>query len=134
MKEILRLSHIKTSDSEIIDFNMSINKGEIMALLGDFYSGKEIIKEIIRGKQEFCYGSIFIEEEKVHKYDRKKAEERVFYIDVEADLVESMSISENISILTNKTYFKVLSNVNIENHTKEILNYIGINSSIKEKI
>ena len=68
MKEIVNLSNIYKSFGAVqalIDFNVSINEGEIVGLMGDNGAGKSTILKAILGTLDIKSGEIFLLEKKI---------------------------------------------------------------------
>lgn len=126
MKELLRMSHI-SNKKDIIDFNICIKYGEVMALLGDNKSGKDTIKDILIGKDSIYSGSIYIDEDPVaignEETSRRKG---ICYINTENFLVKTLTIYENIFIIRKKRHSYLLPKRLIVEQTSKLLDYVGL--------
>lgn len=122
MKEIIRLQNVTASHPQygyISKYNLSINKGELIYLLGLHGSGKRALKELIAARIPLENGSIYINEKLVHGYDQQQATGHgITIIDSERGLFDSLSISENI-VLAMSSDINLLSYYNKERLKRE---------------
>lgn len=126
MKELLRMSYI-SNKKDIIDFNICINYGEAMAILGDNNSGKDSIRDILIGKNNNYSGSIYIDESPVTIGNEEASRrEGICYISIENFLVNTLPIYENIYILRKKRHPFVLPKKLIIEQTSRLLDYVGL--------
>lgn len=110
---MLKLEHINktfnqgTIDEKILfsDFNLSIEKGEFVAVVGSNGSGKTTMLNIVSGDVMPDSGSVLLDGEDISKqknFKRAKKIARVFQ-NPSVGTCPSMTIFENMSIADNKT-------------------------------
>lgn len=109
---MLKLEHISkvfnegTIDEKVLfsDFNLSIKKGEFVAVVGSNGSGKTTVLNIISGDITPDSGTVLLSGEDISKqknYKRAKKIARVFQ-DPSVGTCPSMTIFENMSVADNK--------------------------------
>ena len=106
LKNIEKIYNRGTVNEQCIfkDFNLAINSGDFVSVIGSNGSGKTTLLNIICGSIDIDSGSVMINEEDItHKpeYLRHRSIGRV-YQDPSKGTCPSMNIIENMSIADNK--------------------------------
>lgn len=132
--EILRMENIKKSRSgiKVLDyFSMNVYKGEVLGVLGLSGTGKTAISNILAGFENIEDGKIYFKEELVSHLNRNISNNiKIFTIHHTVRLVPQLSIAENIYVIKNNSYKKILVNQRAINHqTRLLLKEIGLDIS-----
>lgn len=102
MGEILRLTNICKSFSGVkalTDVNLTINTGEIHALVGENGAGKSTLMKIISGAYSKDSGSVWFDGREVEVTNPKQSEKMgISIIYQELNLIERISVAENVFI------------------------------------
>lgn len=106
-KEILRLEHIAKSFSTnqvLKDINLSLNQGEVRALVGENGAGKSTLIKIIAGALEQDSGEIYINGELARFTSPKDGiDAGISVIYQELDLLPDLTVVENLFLGIEKT-------------------------------
>lgn len=100
-EEILNISNlIKNFDNKVAleNINLTINKGERVALIGSSGSGKSTLMNLITRTVKEDSGEIKIEGENISKIDNKKFAKKVGMLRQQFDLVENLTVLNNVLI------------------------------------
>ena len=133
----VRFEHItKAFGSKVVankDVTMDIEKGEIMALLGENGSGKTTLMNMLSGIYRQDEGQIYINGEEVHINSPKDAYDLgVGMIHQHFKLVDLFNAAENIALGMDK---KVTGNAKkIEKDVREICDRYGFELDLKKKV
>lgn len=113
MSEVLRVEHIMKRFPGVLavnDVSFSLDKGEVLALLGENGAGKSTITKIICGAQKPDSGALYIEGENVQFESAREAMNKgVGMVYQELSMVGNMSVAENIFM--NRQPVNALGNV-----------------------
>lgn len=97
-KEVLRISHMFHPQGEeggLDDFSMNLYEGEVLGLMGYRNSGKSVLFDILAGKEGFCEGTLFLNEEVV-SVQKMPAMKSIVQITGRPALLDNMSVADNI--------------------------------------
>lgn len=112
------------------NINLSVNRGEVLALMGENGAGKSTLMKILSGVYIKDEGSILIEGSEVEIKDVKTAEKLgVAIIHQELSVLPNLTVAENL-FLANELTDKVAGKLNkkeMNEKCKEYLNQIGCN-------
>ena len=144
MEEVLRVENIVKAFPGVLAVNnvsFSLDKGEVVALLGENGAGKSTITKIICGAQKPDSGEIYISGENVHFESANDAMKKgIGMVYQELSMVGNMSVAENIfmnrqpvdalgNIRWNKLYRDtsiLLSKFNIDINPKMLLKNLSV--------
>lgn len=139
MKSLLSMKNIVKSFSGITvlkGINLSVNRGEIVALLGENGAGKSTLMKIIAGVHSPTSGDIYLNGQKVNIINPKHSQElKISIIHQEFNLITDMTIAENIFLGQEKRKFSsVIDWKAMHRETKEVLKKVGIDHLPAEKL
>lgn len=137
MSELLRTFHIKTLDcTKLRDCSIDISEGEAVLLFGNYGSGKEQIRDIIIGRLSEYEGVIFWDEKLCAPYNEIEArrEYGIYYLNVEENLIDSLSVADNLFFVRDKKYGRIPPKKAINQECKDLLGELGLNISPWEKV
>lgn len=133
MKKLIEYKNIyKSYDSEevINDFNLSINEGEFLCIVGSSGSGKTTLLKMINGLIKPNKGSILINNKNIDKENIINLRKKVGYAIQGNCLFPHMTVFENISyVLKLEKYSKQ----DIEKRVKEVMELVSLDYNIKDK-
>ena len=87
--------HISQGQFEIKDYNLHLQKGEYVVLMGKTGCGKTTILEAVCGLRKITAGTIILAGEEITHL--KPADRNIGYVPQEGVLFETMSVEENIN-------------------------------------
>lgn len=135
--EFLRLSHIETEE-RLKDLNLTVFEGEILFLMSNHRGELEEIWQIIAGYKKIRRGALFLEEQPVKSYGEEiAAGYGIFHIDAGAQLVETLSIAENLYAIRSRKKlksFEAFHRKSMEIITGEVLEEVGLSCEPETKI
>ncbi|MGM8211291.1 sugar ABC transporter ATP-binding protein [Virgibacillus sp. W0430] len=131
MTSLLALNNIQKSFSGIKvlkGINLSVDKGEIVALLGENGAGKSTLMKIIAGVYSPTAGDIYLNGNKVTILNPKHSQElKISIIHQEFNLITDLSIAENIFLGREKMKMNGIINwKQMREETKKVLSKVGI--------
>ncbi|WP_288221516.1 ABC transporter ATP-binding protein [uncultured Clostridium sp.] len=124
MEEIIRFDDVKKSYGEktiIENFNLSIEKGEFLTIIGSSGCGKTTILKMINGLIEPEYGNIFIKNRNINEENIIDLRRNIGYAIQGGVLFPHMTIEENISYVPN-----LLNKKNKEKTKEAVKKWISI--------
>lgn len=139
-KEIVEMKHIyKLFDNNIVlkDVNISINIGEISAILGENAAGKSTLVKILAGIYRKDSGSIYFQGKEVNILNPKDSNDLgIRMVCDEPQLIDNFTVAQNI-FLGNEIIYKTIplidSKLTLKKAT-EILNSIQCNIDVRKKV
>lgn len=107
----------------IKNFNLTINKGELVVLIGSSGSGKTTLLKMINRLSSNSGGQIFVNGIDIAKQDPIKLRRNIGYVIQQTGLFPHMTVKENIELIP-----KLLgkNQVEIEQRTDELLKMVGL--------
>lgn len=101
-EELLRVDHISKDFFGVYaltDVSLSVNKGEVLSLIGENGAGKSTLMNIVTGVLQPTSGEMFFEGEAYHPQKPGDSEERgIAFIHQELNLFNNLSIIDNMFI------------------------------------
>lgn len=141
MKEFLRMENIHKRFPGVYalkGINISVNKGEVHALLGENGAGKSTLMKVLGGVHKQDEGSIYVNGEKIDFIDPKKATELgIAFVHQELNLAESLTVAENMYMGRLPYKNEVLGIVDYKKLYKEaneILKELGVNINANDLV
>ena len=148
MKEFIRLQNVSTEGNpgkELENYNLSVFDGEILYLLGSADCGKEMLGEILTGRQRIASGVIYYEEDPLiikrkevkktadlfrEQTCRKMLREHIAELTQKTALVEDLSVMENLEMIRKVGFsLKYCKEEALRKQTSETLKNLGISAS-----
>jgi ribose transport system ATP-binding protein len=130
-KYIVEMNHVSKSFPGVMaldDVSFNLRSGEVLALLGENGAGKSTLMKVLSGVYTRDTGEIKIFDEVVGDLSPKKAQELgVAIIHQELNMCAHLSVAENIFLGREKTHSGVLSNKEMNEEAKAILDRLNIN-------
>ncbi len=115
--------------------NMSVQQGEVRALVGENGAGKSTLMKILNGNYKMDCGSIWINGKEVHITDPiKAAENGISIIFQELNLVDGLSVAENIFAGRLCKSGKFINWKNIYSEAQKLLDRIGFKIDPKTEV
>jgi len=128
--DILRVEHISKrygAVTALVDVNMRLERGEVLALVGDNGAGKSTLLKIICGFQPPTTGRILLNGEEVHFTSVKQA--RSLGIDIvyqDLALINQLTVYENMFLNREPVRWPLLRKKMMRKEAKEHLDAMGI--------
>ncbi len=116
------------------DVDLEINKGEIVAILGESGSGKSTLMNIIGGLDTDYSGQVFVEDKDLKKYSEKELDK--YRKDEIGFVFQSFNLIPHLNVLDNVTIAMTLSNVSSNKRlrrAKEVLDSLGLKDQMYKK-
>ncbi len=129
MSEKIRLESVSKSfgaTRALIDVNLSVNTGEVLALVGENGSGKSTLMRLLAGEERPDSGSMSIEGVSYHPRDPIEARKHgVALIHQELALCEHLSVGENIVLGGEPHFGPVLGVGKMRGEARRLLSEMG---------
>jgi simple sugar transport system ATP-binding protein len=128
--DILRVEHISKrygAVTALIDVNLRLERGEVLALVGDNGAGKSTLLKIICGFQPPTSGRILLNGEEVHLTSVKQA--RSLGIDIvyqDLALINQLTVYENMYLNREPVRWPLLRKKHMRKEAREHLDAMGI--------
>ncbi|OSA70429.1 betaine/proline/choline family ABC transporter ATP-binding protein [Clostridium botulinum] len=123
---IIEFKNIKKNYKDIVvieNFNLEIEKGNLVVLIGSSGSGKTTLLKMINRLIESTAGEILVNEKNIKEMDPIKLRRSIGYVIQQTGLFPHLTVKENIEIIP-KLIGK--SKEEIDNKTNELLNMVGL--------
>ncbi len=111
---------------------LNLNKGEVLAVIGENGAGKSTLMKILGGVHQPDEGQIFMDGREVIIDSVQTATQLgIAFVHQELNLCENLSIANNVFLgrEPRQKFFKLLNKTRLNDDTKEILNRINIKFS-----
>ncbi len=133
---LLRMEHISKEYpgvKALSDVHLTLDKGEVLALVGENGAGKSTLMKILSGSVKADSGSIYINETEVNFASPKQAiDSGISIMYQELNYLDELSIAENIflgRLPAKNKYAKVVDYRALNRQTKEVLEKVGLKHS-----
>ncbi|MBD5642974.1 betaine/proline/choline family ABC transporter ATP-binding protein [Clostridium botulinum] len=123
---IIEFKNIKKNYKDIVvveNFNLEIEKGNLVVLIGSSGSGKTTLLKMINRLIESTAGEILVNGKNIKEMDPIKLRRSIGYVIQQTGLFPHLTVKENIEIIP-KLMGK--SKEEIDNKTNELLNMVGL--------
>lgn len=126
---LLKINHLdKTYDGQVIlkDFNLEVNKGEVVVIIGPSGCGKSTLLRCINALEDIQGGEILLDNEPVRKENKNisKMRQKIGMVFQSYDLFPHKTILENILLAPIKVQKRNRSEV--EKEALELLTKVGL--------
>ncbi|QVK20633.1 ABC transporter ATP-binding protein [Mycoplasmatota bacterium] len=111
-----------SSEEVLSNFNLSLSKGDTLAILGPSGCGKSTILRIIAGLEKPSSGNVYINDLSVNNLPTEKR--NIGFLFQEYALFPHMNVYDNIKFGLNK-------NNNVEQSVEEVANLVGVREYLK---
>ncbi|MEQ6391017.1 sugar ABC transporter ATP-binding protein [Bacillaceae bacterium S4-13-58] len=133
MTQLLAMKEITKSFGGVQVLNgidLSVSKGEIVALLGENGAGKSTLMKILAGVHSPTSGKIYLNDEEVSIHNPKHSQElKISIIHQEFNLITDLSVAENIFLGREKLKTRGIVNwKKMNEETKKVLEKVGLTS------
>jgi putative ABC transport system permease protein len=116
------------------NINLSFNKGELIAIIGESGSGKSTLMNLIGGLDSNFSGELFVNDKDIKRLRKKELSK--YRKNQVGFIFQSFNLIGHLSVLDNVTIAMTLSNVRKKEkirRAKEILNDLGLENHINKK-
>lgn len=136
----IEVNHLKKTYGDLSvldDINFSVNKGEMIAVIGKSGSGKSTLLHIMAGLENMDSGEYFLDEKEISKMKDKKVSkirnQEIGYVMQDFGLIRSLTAYENIIVPIQIRKF--WGNVDADNvKINEIANDLDIANILDKKV
>lgn len=113
------------------DFNLSIDKGEFLTIIGSSGCGKTTVLKLINGLLTPENGGVYVQGEDISKMNQINLIRKIGYVIQGVGLFPHMSIRKNISYVPN--LIREDSKSNIELIVKNLIKVVGLNEDMLDR-
>lgn len=110
------------------DFNLTVNKGDFLTVIGSSGCGKTTLLKLINGLLIPDNGTIYVNGEDISRVDLIKLRRKIGYVIQEVGLFPNMNIEKNISYVPNLS--KNRDKKQILKDVKKLINIVGLNEDL----
>lgn len=120
----------KYYESNIVldNFNLNVNKGEFLTIIGSSGCGKTTVLKLINGLLAPETGTIYINGEDISKVDIIKLRRKIGYVIQDVGLFPNMNVEKNIGYVP--SLYKNINKKQILENVKSLINIVGLDSDI----
>lgn len=132
---VIKMEHLKKSfgnNHVLRDINLTINKGENLAILGQSGTGKSVLIKCIVGLVEIDDGKLFIYGKNISELKGKElieTQKKVGFLFQSGALYDSMTVRENLEFPLRKQLSSIPKD-KLESIVKEALSDVGLDEAI----
>ena len=133
-EEIIKFKNISKSyeNNLILDnFNLEINRGEFLTIIGSSGCGKTTVLKLINGLLTPEAGNIYVEGKDIGEVDQIKLRRKIGYAIQGIGLFPHMSIEKNISYVLNLISKK--DKVKIDKKVRELIKLVGMDEDVLKR-
>lgn len=131
---IIKLNEVSKSynNNLILDnFNLEINKGEFLTIIGSSGCGKTTILKLINGLLKPDRGNIYIDGKNISDVNQIELRRKIGYSIQGTGLFPHMSIEKNIAYVPN--LIKGRDKLEIKNKIRELINLVGMDEDMLKR-
>lgn len=110
------------------NFNLSVNKGEFLTIIGSSGCGKTTILKLINGLLAPDSGTVYVNNQDISKVDIIKLRRKIGYVIQEVGLFPNMNVAKNIAYVPNLNKNK--NKKQIFENVKNLINIVGLNEEL----
>ncbi|WP_294175071.1 ABC transporter ATP-binding protein [uncultured Clostridium sp.] len=129
--ELKNISKVYGDKIILNNFNLKINKGEFVTIIGSSGCGKTTCLKLINSLITPDYGQVFVNNTDISQVDKIALRRGIGYVIQEIDLFPHMNVRKNISYIPNLV--KMESKENINKKVKELIKAVGLNEDMLER-
>jgi phospholipid/cholesterol/gamma-HCH transport system ATP-binding protein len=135
IEPVIKIEHLFKSfgsNHVLNDFNLVLNKGENLAVIGKSGSGKSVLIKCIIGLLKFDSGKIIVLGKDVSKLNQKELDQlriKVAFLFQSNALYDSMSVRENLEFPLRR-HNGAKTNKNVDELVHEVLENVGLSHTI----
>lgn len=116
-------------DNLILDgFNIDINQGEFLTIIGSSGCGKTTVLKLINGLLHPEYGCIYVNGDDISKVNQIELRRKIGYVIQEVGLFPNMNIEKNIGYVLSLS--KKKNKQDISTRVKELIDLVGLEESM----
>lgn len=113
------------STKEVLkNINLTINDGEILAVIGESGCGKTTLLKLINSLIKPSSGNIFIEDKNIKNINEIELRRKIGYVIQQTGLFPHMTVSENIELIPSLQKEDIEK---IKSNTKNLMEMVGLN-------
>ena len=136
LKNLSKYYKVKSSEKVYVlkDINLSFDKNELVAIIGESGSGKSTLMNLIGGLDSKYNGELFVDGENIKKFKKRELDE--YRKNKIGFVFQSFNLIPHLSILNNVAIAMTLSNVKKKERVKrakELLIELGLKDHINKK-
>lgn len=110
------------------DFNLSINKGEFLTIIGSSGCGKTTVLKMINGLLQPDSGNIYVNGDNISSINQIELRRKIGYVIQEVGLFPNMSVEKNIGYVPSLSKSK--NKKEILNIVKELIGVVGLDENM----
>lgn len=121
----------KYSDFEISDFNLLINKGEFITVIGSSGSGKTTILKMVNGLVKPDSGNIYVNAMNINNVNIIELRRKIGYVIQNNGLFNHMNVEKNIAYVPN--LIKKNTKEEVSKIAREMIKIVDLDESVLKK-
>ncbi|NRZ66743.1 ABC-type lipoprotein export system ATPase subunit [Clostridium beijerinckii] len=120
LKNISKYYKVKSSEKVYVlkDINLSFDKKELVAIIGESGSGKSTLMNLIGGLDSKYNGELFVNGENIKKFKKRELDEyrknRIGFVFQSFNLIPHLSILNNVAIAMTLSNVKKKKELNVQ--------------------
>lgn len=128
-EEILKVEHLNQFYGDwqaLHDINFTLNRGEVLTLLGPSGSGKSTLLRCLNGLENYKSGTIYFEGKKVDPTEKnwQNIRQKIGMVFQSYDLFPNLTVMENILLAPRKVQKR--SEVDVKQEATKLLKWVGL--------
>lgn len=106
------------------NINLTVNTGEILAIIGESGCGKTTLLKLINSLIKVSSGNIFIEDKNIKEINEIELRRKIGYVIQQTGLFPHMTVAENIELIPQ---LQKKNKENIKTNTRNLMEMVGLN-------